>query len=410
MLQKLRKLRTNENILIAVDVLINSKSAFMNIFLMAFMMRVSLSESPVDFIVYGMTRYACMGIFSILLMNFVRRHTLAAWRLSMIFSVLQMIVVILLGGSSPYFVYVLAVLAALESVLYWRPKIYYDTTEVGEDRRVRYHAFGQTLIEVGKIIMPTVLGVLIADHGYEGAANVILIIASMELLLSVLFRPTKKHQRKTGHSLARIWQLTMRHKSLRRYHVLQFLRGLLVSSAAYVVISQINIYRALGSDISLGIYTSLAAVFAILLLLFFQKRCHSSRSRAAFAVMTLPAVILVPIVAWYVPNDATVVIALYLVAQSIVESFWNKVAVFPHLQSIIRRHIRDDAFRIEVECVGESALTMGRLVSLGILLTLVSLGVSSECILFYMILESLVILPVAFMCRPSRRKSANIVK
>ena len=80
MLQKLRKLRTNENILIAVDVLINSKSAFMNIFLMAFMMRVSLSESPVDFIIYSMTRYACMGVFSILLMGFVRRHTLAAWR------------------------------------------------------------------------------------------------------------------------------------------------------------------------------------------------------------------------------------------------------------------------------------------------------------------------------------------
>ena len=122
MLQKLRKMRTNENVLIAVDILLHSKSAFMNVFLMAFMIRASLKDSPASFLIYCIVRYALMGIFSIVLLRLTRRHTLLAWRTSMIFSIFQIIGVIFLNSASPYFPFVIAVFSALESVLYWRPK------------------------------------------------------------------------------------------------------------------------------------------------------------------------------------------------------------------------------------------------------------------------------------------------
>jgi hypothetical protein len=67
MLQKLRRLRTNENVLIAVDVLLHSKSAFMSVFLMAFLMRSSLSSSPEGFLTYNIARYAFIALLSMLL-------------------------------------------------------------------------------------------------------------------------------------------------------------------------------------------------------------------------------------------------------------------------------------------------------------------------------------------------------
>ena len=174
MLQKLRKLRTNENVLIAVDVLLHSKAAFMNVFLMAFMIRSSLKDSPVSFLVYCIVRYALIGIFSILLLRLTRKHTLAAWRTSMVFSVFQIVSVMVLNSRAAYFPFIMAVFAACESVLYWRPKMYYDTTEVPDDRRLRFKSMGQILIEFAKISVPIVLGIIISNSSYQHTAFFVL--------------------------------------------------------------------------------------------------------------------------------------------------------------------------------------------------------------------------------------------
>ena len=104
MLQKLRKLRTNENVLIAVDVLLYSKSSFVSIFLMAFMMRTSLKSAPDAFITYNIMRYSGMAILSLLLMKVIAKHPLAAWRTSMFFSIVQITSLILLPRNAWYFV------------------------------------------------------------------------------------------------------------------------------------------------------------------------------------------------------------------------------------------------------------------------------------------------------------------
>ena len=91
MLNKLRTLRTNENVLIAVDVLLCSKGSVMGVFLMAFMISISVSNSPVTFIVYNIVRYALMGFLAIALIPLIKKHTLTIWRMSMFFSVIEIL-------------------------------------------------------------------------------------------------------------------------------------------------------------------------------------------------------------------------------------------------------------------------------------------------------------------------------
>ena len=123
---KIKKLRTNENILIAVDALYNSKTSFMNIFLMSFMIMVSLKSSPMSYLSYQLSHYAFNGILCVLLADVLRSHPLNAWRVSMFFSIVQILAIIFLDANFLFYPLVIGFLSGLEAQLYWRPKDFLD--------------------------------------------------------------------------------------------------------------------------------------------------------------------------------------------------------------------------------------------------------------------------------------------
>ncbi len=402
MLQKLRTLRTNESILIAVDTLLHSKSAFMNIFLMAFLIRVSISGSPVSFISYCIIRYSLMAIFAVALMPLMKKHTLATWRISMFFSVAQIMSVILLDETAPYFTYVIAIFSALESTLYWRPKMHFDVTEVSNDRRLRYKAMGQIFIEAAKIIMPVVLGLVIVGSSYTRAGTIILVISLVQLLLSILFRPTHEAMPHRVHSLRKIYAITVRHKSLRKIFYIQLLRGFAFASAAYIIIAQINVYRSSSSDLDLGIYTSVASVITIILLAFYRD-IKTRGLQKAILYSIAPATILLPVSLVLFPNDMTLSIVFYVFSQSVVESFLNGTVLVTRLQQLLGKHLKDDSYRFEIESLSEVALTIGRVVGQSLLLLIILLGYE-KYMMWLAIFESLAIIPLLMIALPAKKK------
>ncbi|MCR5572830.1 MAG: hypothetical protein K6F57_03590 [Candidatus Saccharibacteria bacterium] len=401
MLQKLRALRTNENVLIAVDILLHSKSAFMSVFLMAFMIRTSLQDSPSSFLVYSIVRYSLMGILSIALLNLTRKHTLIAWRMSMFFSVFQIACVILLDSTAAYFPFVIAVFSALESVLYWRPKMYFDTTEVSDERRLRFKAVGQTWIELAKIAMPIILGVIIVNSSYVHTANIILVISIFQLLLSILFRPSVPHRHAKKHSLMDVAQFMLRHDSMHKIIYLSLLRGIIVSSAGYLFVSQINVYRSANSDLDLGIYTALASFVSIVVLWIYRRIDHHKYLQKTMLFSLLPPAILLPLVAILIPNNPTIAIVFYVYVQSIIESFYNSTLTITRLQDILSRHVKDETYHVEVESFAEVFLSIGRVVTISIVLALINLGFDN-LLLPFAFLSSFAIFPVIYLTLPSK--------
>ena len=401
MLQKLRALRTNENVLIAVDVLLHSKSAFMSVFLMAFMIRTSLQDSPSSFLVYSIVRYSLMGILSIVLLNLTRKHTLIAWRMSMFFSVFQIVCVILLDSTAAYFPFVIAVFSAFESVLYWRPKMYFDTTEVSDERRLHFKAVGQTWIELAKIAMPIILGVIIVNSSYVHTANIILVISIFQLLLSILFRPSVPHRNAKKHSLMDVAQFMLKHDSMHKIIYLSLLRGVIVSSAGYLFVSQINVYRSANSDLDLGIYTALASFVSIVVLWIYRRIDHHKYLQKTMLFSLLPPAILLPLVAILIPNNPTIAIVFYVYVQSIIESFYNSTLTITRLQDILSRHVKDETYHVEVESFAEVFLSIGRVVTISIVLALINLGFDN-LLLPFAFLSSFAIFPVIYLTLPSK--------
>ena len=402
MLQKLRKLRTNENVLIAVNVLLHSKTAFMSVFLMAFMIRTSLQDSPASFLIYNIVRYSLMGILSIALLNLTRKHTLVAWRLSMLFSVFEVLGVILLDSSSPNFPFVIAIFSAFESVLYWRPKMFFDTTEVSDDRRVRYKSLSQIWIEVAKVVMPVVLGVAISTSSYTRTALIILVLSLFQLMLSLLFRPSKEHkQEKKEHTIMDVARFMLRHDSMHKMIYLSMLRGVIVCCSGYLMVAQINVYRSTGSDLDLGIFTAAASLIAIVVLWVYSRCDHKKMAQKTIIFTLVPATVLLPLAAILIPNNPTIAIVFYIFTQAILGSFYDSVLAVTRLQDILSRHLKDDTYRVEIESIAEVFMTIGRVVTISIVLTLVSLGLNDWMMPFALIC-SIAIFPLIYLSLPSK--------
>ena len=372
--QKIRKLRTNENILIAVDVLYNSKSSFMGIFLMSFMITISLKNSPISFLTYQLSHYAFNGILCVLLADILRAYPLNAWRASMFFSITQMLAVIFIPANYVFFPLIIGFLSALEAQLYWRPKDFLEIKEVSNNRRDRFNTARQILVEVVKIAMPVVLGIVISDAGYARAANVILVISAVQLLLSILLRPT--HQTKIkARSLKESLHFAVSHKNIRRTLWLQTLRGFAMTGCAYGIVAQLNLYNSTSSDMELGWLQSAASFVTIVLLLLYRRFRAKSPAKSDILVYGLmPATILLPASAIIFPGNFIIAIALFIYTNAVIGTLYSSAIFSVYHQNELKKSVHDDAYRIEVEILGELWLCLGRVLSIFPLLLFFYLG------------------------------------
>ena len=366
---KIRKLRTNENILIAVDVLYNSKSSFMGIFLMAFMITVSLKNSPISFLTYQLSHYAFNGILCVLLTDVLRAYPLNAWRASMFFSITQMLAVIFIPGNYVFFPLIIGFLSALEAQLYWRPKDFLEIKEVSNGKRDKFNTLRQIFVEVVKIAMPIILGIVISDAGYEKAAIVVLIISAIQLLLSILLRPTHPTKIK-ARSLRETLNYAVAHTPIRRTLWLQTLRGFAMTGCAYGIVAQLNLYNSTSSDIQ----SATSVVTIILLLLYRRFRTKTSAKSDILVYGLMPATILLPLSAIFFPGNFIIAIALFIYTNSVIGSLYSSAIFSIYHQDELKKSVHDDAYRIEIEILGELWLTLGRVLSIIPLLVFFYLG------------------------------------
>lgn len=372
--RKIQKLRTNENILIAVDVLYNSKSSFMGIFLMAFMITISLKNSPISFLTYQLSHYAFNGILCVLLTDVLRAYPLNAWRASMVFSITQMLAVIFIPGNYVFFPLIIGFLSALEAQLYWRPKDFLEIKEVSNNKRDKFNTLRQIFVETVKIAMPIILGIVIADAGYERAAIVVLIISAVQLLLSILLRPTHPTKIK-ARSLRETLNYAVAHKSIRRTLWLQTLRGFAMTGCAYGIVAQLNLYNSTSSDIELGSIQSATSIVTIVLLLLYRRfRTKASAKSDMLVYGLMPATILLPLSAIFFPGNFVIAIVLFIYTNAVIGSLYSSAIFSVYHQDELKKSVHDDAYRIEIEILGELWLTLGRVLSIIPLLIFFYLG------------------------------------
>jgi hypothetical protein len=403
MIGRLRAFRTNENVLLAIDTLVHSKSAFLSIFLMTYMIRASAEQTPTEFIVYRLLSFALMAILSVALLGFLKRYTLMAWRAGMLFAIIQVLVIMFFDVGSDWFPIVLAGITGLESILYWRPSMFFVVTEVRNDRRLRFQSLRLIFTQIAKILMPVVMGLMITDSGYEQAAIVILAISVMQFLLSILFRPSRDLP-VSRHKLRTVFSKIANNSLLRRIMYVQFLRGALVSGSGFLIIPPLLVYQNTGSDLDLGVYASLAAVMAIAMTLIYRELKRRKIGSRLFLSIVAPGTIILPLVLWLAPS-AIVAIILYVFTVACFEGFLNMFLTMK-IQNWLKKRMGDYAYTLEVEAVSEVFLCTGRVISLTLLLVVLMAG-GMDSLVLYAIISSMMIVPIVFLStRALKRRHA----
>ena len=342
----------------------------MGIFLMSFMITISLKNSPMSFLNYQLSHYAFNGILCILMARFLRAHPLNAWRTSMLFSITQMLAVIFIDPNCSMFPLIIGFLSALEGQLYWRPKEFLEIKEVSNKKRYKFNTLRQIIVEAVKIVMPVILGIVISDAGYTRAANIVLVISSVQLLLSILLRPTSR-VKSESHSIYDALKFAVAHKQIRRLLWLQTLRGFAMTGCAYGIVAQLNLYNSTNSNMELGNLQAAASLTTIILLLLYRHfRTKKSAKSDILVYGLLPASFLLPISAIVLPGNFVVAIALYIYTNAVITAMYSSAIFSIYNQNAIKKTAHDDVYRIEIEILGELWLCIGRAMSIFPLLLL----------------------------------------
>lgn len=404
MFNQLKGLRTNENLLLAIDALFSSKSIFFSTFLMAFMVRTSVDDSPVEYIVIRLLGFIGVAILAIGLLRFIKKHTLAAWRLGALFSIIRITVIITLHTHTDIFPYVLALVYAIESTLFWRPGMFYMISEVRNDRRLRFHSFRQIFTNSIRIIMPLFLGLTISESGYISAAYFILAISIVQFLLSILFRPSRDLNF-PFHHVDVTFRKIVGSQPLRRVLYLQFFRGIIVSGSAFMIIPPLMVYKYTNSDFELGLFASIGAVISIVLILIFQRVSRSRDFARAFLWLVGPLAIVFSAALYVYPSTITA-IALYVYFVAVIEGFFD-MFVMSRVQRSLKKQLGSNSFVLEIESVSEVFVCIGRAVSLTALLFVVIASGVTYLPLFATI-NALLIIPVVILSRSKKKPPMEI--
>ena len=366
--------RLNEKILIAVDALYNAKGSFLGVFLMAFMIGTSLRESPTSYICYCLTAYAFYGILSTLIVHILASHPVGAWRVSMMFSIVRIIAVITIDPSWTFFPLIIGMLAAVESQLYHRPREFLEVREVSVDRRTKFTSARHICVETAKIIMPVILGIVISSTSYTRTAIIILAISVAQLLLSLFLKPHSKIKAKT-HSLREVLHYATSHAKLRGALWRLLICGIVLSGCSYEIVSQLNIYRADSSSVSLGSFQSIASVAAIIILLAYRYlRTKKKTGHDALVYALMPAAILLPITAILFPGNFIIAIVLFMYFRAVMSTLFCNTVFNIYYEDALKTSIHDDAYRMEINVLGELWLCIGRVIGMVPLLILAYTG------------------------------------
>ena len=87
--------------------------------------------------------------------------------------------------------------------------------------------------------------------------------------------------------------------------------------------------------------------------------------------------------------------------QSIVNGLFDGTVTQTRLQGLLSSHLKNDSYRIEMECLSEVALSVGRVVGLCALLFIIMFG-DGQQMLWLAFIESLFIIPWLGMILPKK--------
>lgn len=258
-------------LLVAVGAIRQIIDLFSGTFLITYFSRIAGNPTR-TVTVYYLLMYFFLALGSILAGPLVvRKFRLGLFRIGIVFNILFILVFILLGDRSADHVGLIGILSGLSCACYWYPIALMKSMLVPKTEQVSFFSINQIAVTFISIVCPVILGILIAEMGYNNVAVIIGILSVLQLGMTFLFTPVNGGEIRKYQLLDAMKQFLSVPRVCLVFLMAIFM-GLTINGSCLNTVTTLALTDAGLSDVQVGYATSVSNILAILAVLLLNRR------------------------------------------------------------------------------------------------------------------------------------------
>ena len=374
------KLKSEANIIIAIDALKKIMIIFLGPFLTAYFIKTS-SESIIDLSIYYIFSYLLSGIGSFLVASIVKdKFRIGMFRVGVIINFVYIMSIVILKDKVVEHLALISILYGISQSVYWFPYNLFVINKIDNNERTDYTVKKNIIVSTVGVLCPILLGTVITATNFELTAIIILIISLIQILFPFMLTPDENSINLNKYDLVKSWKKIRKNKQIKKMLLVEFLIGFSVSDGALGTLITILIFNAFKTNMNLGIISSISTVLSIIAIKLYGKYYKNKSDKKILLISSIIPVISVFIV---LMNTSNITIIIYSFCYEIfvngILSLSRMVRLFNISDSsIIQKEDQSEFFSLR-----EGILNFGRIVSYTILLIA---GISDNTMALNMVL------------------------
>lgn len=384
---KNKKLSFPTKILILDNILCKIFSVFTGIFLSAYLYKIS-EEYVFQLALYNVVGWVFATIGAIFLADVIKRKDkIWFYRVGIAIKAVYAFIILVLGQDVTKHIISLGILDGIATATNGFPFNMIESENITNGERIRYLGYGNALTGVASIIAPLIIGRYITETSYTTTAVPIIVITTLELLVSFFLKSKNKTTEKLN--LKGFFKKFKKDKTLQKLYLIEFFKGL-NRHGVMSLVAAIIIIRVLPNDTAIGDWSALFAALSVVAMLLFAK--HYKRSnQAAVIIISCIAVGISTILIIAQPTFAAII--AYNISYDVFLHLIEKVSS-ANLFDYSNSGIYKNRYNTEYFTFRELFLNAGRILGYLTLMILALFGVVSTAIntMFIIVIISIIIM------------------
>lgn len=374
------KLKSEANVIIAIDALKKIMIIFLGPFLTAYFIKTS-SESIIDLSVYYIFAYLLLGFGTFIVASIIKnKFRIGMFRIGVITNFIYIMSIVILKDKVVEHLDLISILYGISQSMYWFPYNLFAINKIDNQERTNYTVKKNIIVSTVGVLCPILLGTIITATNFELTAIIILIISLIQIVLSFMLTPDENTITLKKYDLLKSWEKIRKNKQIKKMFLVEFLIGFSVSDGALGTLITILIFNAFKTNMNLGIISSISTVLSMIAIKLYGKYSKNKSDKKALLISSIIPVISVFIV---LVNTNNITIIIYSFCYEI---FVNGILSLSRIirlfnmsdSSIIQKDDQSEFFSLR-----EGILNLGRIVSYTILLIA---GVSANAVALNLVL------------------------
>ena len=374
------KLKSEANVIIAIDALKKIMIIFLGPFLTAYFIKTS-SESIIDLSVYYIFAYLLLGFGTFIVASIIKnKFRIGRFRIGVITNFIYIMSIVILKDKVVEHLDLISILYGISQNMYWFPYNLFAINKIDNQERTNYTVKKNIIVSTVGVLCPILLGTIITATNFELTAIIILIISLIQIVLSFMLTPDENTITLKKYDLLKSWKKIRKNKQIKKMFLVEFLIGFSVSDGALGTLITILIFNAFKTNMNLGIISSISTVLSMIAIKLYGKYSKNKSDKKALLISGIIPVISVFIV---LVNTNNITIIIYSFCYEI---FVNGILSLSRIirlfnmsdSSIIQKDDQSEFFSLR-----EGILNLGRIVSYAILLIA---GVSANTVALNLVL------------------------